>query len=351
LFNFDHTETRLALAETSVRAAVRLEPDSGETHLAQAIHFLWGYRNYDRAREELAKVQRSLPDNAQIFMFLGFIDRRQGRWGEALQNHQRAVDLDPRNVEMIATLAQTYFFIRSYGESIAMYNRALALEPRSIRLRINPAWVVVQAEADMAPLRAVVNTIEAEGPSSAAEVAVDSFELALEERDPAAAAHALANIPSEGNVRFFFQYPHAWYEGLLAKLRHHASGAHSAFTAARAEVEKIVRAQPGSVAPLSVLALIDAELGDKEKAIQEGRTACDMLPPTKDAAVGVFLITKLARIYALTGEKDLALEQLDIVSKLPYGPSYGELRLDPEWDSLRSDPRFEKIVASLAPKK
>jgi hypothetical protein len=99
-----------------------------------------------------------------------------------------------------------------------------------------------------------------------------------------------------------------------------------------------------------VLARIDAELGDKEKAIQEGRTACDILPPTKDAVVGVYLIDNLARIYALTGEKDLALEQLDIVSKIPCGPSYGDLRLDPEWDSLRGDPRFDKIVASLAPK-
>jgi hypothetical protein len=99
-----------------------------------------------------------------------------------------------------------------------------------------------------------------------------------------------------------------------------------------------------------VLALIDAELGEKEKAIQEGRTACDMLPLAKDAVVGVALITNLASIYALTGEKDFALEQLAIVSKLPYGPSYGELRLDPEWDSLRGDARFEKIVASLAPK-
>ena len=100
-----------------------------------------------------------------------------------------------------------------------------------------------------------------------------------------------------------------------------------------------------------MLALIDAELGDKGKAIQEGRTACDMLPPAKDAIDGVILITNLARIYALTGEKDLALKQLEIVSKLPIGPSYGQLRLDLEWDSLRGDPRFEKIVASLAPKK
>jgi hypothetical protein len=203
----------------------------------------------------------------------------------------------------------------------------------------------------MAPLRAGVNTIEAEGPSSAAEVAVESFQLALRERDPAAAARALANIPSEGNVHSQVQYPHAWYEGLLAKLRQDASSARSAFTVARVETEKIVRAQPGSVAPLTVLAKIDAELGDKEKAIQEGRTACDMFPLAKDAVTGVILITKLAGIYALTGEKDFALKQLDIVSKLPYGPTYGQLRLDPEWDSLRGDPRFEKIVASLAPKK
>ena len=100
-----------------------------------------------------------------------------------------------------------------------------------------------------------------------------------------------------------------------------------------------------------MLALIDAELGEKEKAIREGRTACGMLPPAKDAISGVLLASGLARIYVLTGEKDLALEQLDVVSKLPSGPTYGELRLDPEWDSLRGDPRFEKIVASLAPKK
>jgi TolB-like protein/cytochrome c-type biogenesis protein CcmH/NrfG len=349
--SFDRTETRLALAETGVKAAVRLQPDSGETHLAQAIHFYWGYLNYDRAREELAKAQRTLPNNTRIFYFLGLIDRRQGRWDEAIRNLERAVDLDPRNASRIIDLGWTYSNLRKYEEAIGMFNRALALEPRSIRLRINPARIRLYARADMAPLRATLTTIEAEGASSAAEVADISFGLALYERDAVAAARALANIPSEGDVPGFFEYPNAWYEGLLARLRQDERGAHSAFTAARAEAEKTVRAQPGNVAPLTVLALIDAELGDKEKAIQEGRTACDMLPPTKDALVGVALINHLASIYALTGEKDLALKQLDIVSKLPYGPSYGELRLDPEWDSLRGDPRFEKIVASLAPKR
>jgi serine/threonine protein kinase/tetratricopeptide (TPR) repeat protein len=347
-FNFDHTETRLALAETSVRAAVRLQPNSGETQLAQATHFYWGYRNYDRAREELAEAQHALPNNVQIFMFLGLIDRRQGRWDEATRNLERAVDLDPRNVERIWRVGQIYSSdLRRYRDAIAMANRALALEPRSAFLRALPAVIGVEVDANMAPLRATLNAIEAERPALAAEVANISFQLALRERDPAAAAHALANIPSEGKGTTYYSdipYPHAWFEGLLAKLRQDAPAAHAAFTAARTETEKLVRAQPGNEEPLKVLALIDAELGEKEKAIQEGRTACDMIPVSKDALDGVGLITDLGRIYALTGEKDLALKQLEIVSKIPCGPSYGELRLDSEWDPLRGDPRFEKLV-------
>jgi TolB-like protein/class 3 adenylate cyclase/Flp pilus assembly protein TadD len=350
LKNFDHTERRLALAETNVREAARLQPDAGETHLAQAIHFYWGYLNYDRAREELAKAQHGLPNNAPIFHFLGLIDRRQGHWGEAIRNLESAVDVDPRNMDVIGDLAETYASLRKYEEAIAIINRALALEPRSTSWRIAPGFVRANAEADTALARAAINTVEAEGPSSAAEVAIPSFWLALWERDLPAAARALAKIPSEGNVEGRYPFPHSLYEGLLAKLRQDAPAARSAFTAARAETEELVAAQPRNEKPLSVLAFIDAELGDKEKAIREGRTACDMLPPAKDAIDGVILITNLAQIYALTGEKDLALEQLAIVSNLPFGPPYGELRFDPEWDSLRGDSRFEKIVASLAPK-
>jgi TolB-like protein/Tfp pilus assembly protein PilF/tRNA A-37 threonylcarbamoyl transferase component Bud32 len=344
LCNFDHTETRLALAENSVRAVVRLQPDSGEAHLAQALHFYWGYLSYDRAREELVKAQRALPNNAQISAVLSYIDRRQGRWDEAIRNLERAVDLDPRDIEIIRELGGIYLSLRRYGEAIAMYNRVLALEPRSIYLRTNPAWVAVEAKADLAPLQAIVNAIEAEGLSSATDIADISFQLALRERDPTAAAYAMAKIPEVYFDPFGFPFPHAWFEGLLDKLQQDAPAALAAFTTARSKTEKMVDVQPENERSLSALALIDAELGAKEKAIHEGRRACDMLPLAKDAFVGVVLISNLARIYAITGEKDLALETLELVSRLPNGLSYGELRLDPEWDSLRGDPRFEKLV-------
>ncbi len=349
--NYDHTEARLALAQSSVDAAVRLQPDAGETHLAQADHFFWGYLNYPRAREELVKAQRELPNNADVFRLFGTMNRWEGHWEEARQNLERAVELDPRNSSTIMDLGWVYMALRKYEEADALANRLQALEPRSPIVRAGRAFVGLEARADMASLRAVLNTIESESPQSATEVADLSFRLAVYERDSAAAGRALANMPREGKIDMNgIPFPHAWYEGLLAKLRQDAAAAHSAFSAARDETEKLVHAQPANARPLDVLALIDAQLGDKEKAIREGRTACDMLPPTKDFQDGVWLMTNLARIYALTGEKNLALEQLELLSKLAsawFGTSYGDLRLNPDWDSLRGNPRFEKLVEEV----
>jgi tetratricopeptide (TPR) repeat protein len=149
-----------------------------------------------------------LPNNVEIFKFLGLINRREGRWDEAIRNLERAVDLDPRNASTISDLVDTYFKLRRYEEAIAVAYRALALEPRSIDLRTNPPSIAVDAEADIKPLRAVVNTIEAEGPSSAAEVADISFQTALRERDPAAAARALGNtFPAKATLNTSFNIP------------------------------------------------------------------------------------------------------------------------------------------------
>jgi Flp pilus assembly protein TadD len=125
----------------------------------------------------------------------------------------------------------------------------------------------------------------------------------------------------------------------------------SAFTSARNEAAKLVTEQPNYAEALCVLGMVDAALGRKEDAIREGRRAVELLPVTKDAIIGVQLVQNLALIYAWTGEKDLALKQLAVATNIPSYLSYGELRLHPRWDPLRGDPRFEKIVASLAPKK
>jgi hypothetical protein len=125
--------------------------------------------------------------------------------------------------------------------------------------------------------------------------------------------------------------------------------ARSAFTAARAEQEKTVQAQPNYAPALCVLGLIDAGLGHKEEALRQGRRAVELLPVEKDAINGPAMIKYLAMIAAWVGDKDFACEQLATAIRFPNSPSYGQLKLLPFWDPLRGDPRFEKIVASLAP--
>jgi tetratricopeptide (TPR) repeat protein len=141
-----------------------------------------------------------------------------------------------------------------------------------------------------------------------------------------------------------------WFVGLAARTFGDEERAREAFTAARAIEEKAVRDQPDYAPAWSRLGLIDAALGRKAEAIQEGRRACELLPISKDALDGASYIKHMATIYAWVGEKDLALEQLALVAQLPAGVTYGELKLYPQWDSLRNDPRFDKILASLAPK-
>jgi hypothetical protein len=163
------------------------------------------------------------------------------------------------------------------------------------------------------------------------------------------------------------QFSRAYEQGLVARMKGDAAAAHAAFNLARAEQEKAVGAKPDYGPPLCVLGLIDAGLGRKEDALREGRRALDLAPMVKDSSAlvvgGVYdyaqrrdlfddvdVLYCFAEICAWTGERDLAFQQLEILAKIPAGPSYGELRLNPVWDSLRGDPRFEKIVASLAPK-
>jgi predicted Zn-dependent protease len=145
-------------------------------------------------------------------------------------------------------------------------------------------------------------------------------------------------------------YPRAYWQGVVARWQGDSAKAQTAFAAARSEVAKILEKQPDFPASLSLLGLIDAGLGKKEEALREGRRACELLPISADAVDGPTLAVNLAQIYAWTGEKDLAIEQISAVERVPNNLSYGFLKLHPNWDSLRGDPRFEKIVASLAPK-
>jgi tetratricopeptide (TPR) repeat protein len=167
---------------------------------------------------------------------------------------------------------------------------------------------------------------------------------ALRERTPEAAARVLKNSPPDGVQYYGVSYPHAYWEGVVARWQGDSPKARSAFTAARTAMEKTLQEQPNFAAALSVLGMIDAGLGQKEDAIREGRRACELLPISKDAVDGVAFVVNLAQVYAWTGEKDLAIEQLNAALSAPNDLHYGEMRLHPLWDGLRDDPRFQKLM-------
>jgi TolB-like protein/Tfp pilus assembly protein PilF len=350
LLGIDHTPGRLTLADTAVKNALRLGPDSGDAHLASAQH-LYSNLDYDGARAEIGIADRTLPNNPRIFELSGYIDRRQGRWKESTRNFERSLDLDPRNFATLQNVAYNYIHLRDYAKGRAGFDRVLAFKPDDTDTRLGRAMVDMDWKADTRPWHALVETILKDNPGSAESIAPNWLYLAFCERDSVAAARALAVFGNKTSGPDAVQFSRGCLEGLLARMKGDAAAAHAAFTEARAAQEQIVQAQPDYGPPLCVLGLIDAGLGRKEDALREARRAIELLPVTKDSINGAHMIEYFAVIAAWVGEKDLACEQLAIATRLHGFLSYGVLKLTPYWDPLRGDPCFEKIVASLAPKK
>jgi TolB-like protein/Tfp pilus assembly protein PilF len=348
---YDHTPARLALAEAAIEAAFRLRPDAGEAHLARAQDLYRGYLEYDAALAELEVAGQTLPNNAGVFELKGYIQRRQGKQEEAVRSLERAIELDPRNIFTLQQIGLSYHHLRRYAEEKSVLDRALAIQPKDVDTKVARAFVELHWKADTRPLHQMLDSIRATNPAGTQSIADGWLICALAERDPVAAKNAA--IAAGANPPFTDEavnFSRPFVEGVIARMTKDEDKARSAFTAARAEQEKIIEAQPNYGPPLCVLGLIDAALGRKEEAMGEGRRAVALLPMEKDPINGVAMIKYLAMIAAWVGDNDLACEQLAIAVRPPSRLTYGQLKLLPFWDPLRGDLRFEKIVASLAPK-
>ena len=351
----DHTPARLALAEAALQAATRLRPDAAETHLARAQYLYFGLRDYAGALAELEIARRALPNDPRLFELTGYILQRRGQQEEGLHNLQRAVELDPRNFDILQQIALSYSNLGRYAEAIAALDRAIAIVPDNVETRTGRGLVYLLWKADTRPLHQAIDAILVQGPGAIVSAADIWFFCALAERDPAAAERALVALgdnPCWAESAIILS--HSFGEGLLARMTKDEARARTAFEAARAQQEKIVQAQPDYGPTLCVLGLIDAALGRKDLALDEGRRAIALTPLEKDVISGSRVIQYFAITAAWSGDKELALQQLETGLRAPNASlmlKYGALKLHPLWDPLRGDPRFEKIVASLAPKK
>jgi TolB-like protein len=348
---FDHTDARLKLAETVIQSIQRLRPESGDTHLALAQHYYYVHRDYDRARQELVLAHLTLPNDSRIPLLAGYIDRRQGRWGKSLEEFTQALELNPRDFSVLQQIALTYEALGRYKEMAATLESVLAIAPKDIPSRVRRAWADFEERADPKPLHNVIGTVLAEDANAVRAVVSQWVFLALLERDSVGAQHALSNMGTGGCFDENIPFPNGWCEGLAAWVRGDEPAARTAFESARQGLSEEVHIQPDYAAALCALGVVDAVLGNRNDAIREGERAVELTPVSKNAIEGATLVRYLAVIYAWAGDKDRAVQRLAETTYLPGSHiSYGYLRLHPLWDPLRGDPRFEAIVASLAPK-
>jgi serine/threonine-protein kinase len=340
-FGHDHTPARLALAEAAIEAAFRIHPDAGEAHLARARNLYEGYLDYDAALAELEVAAKTLPNDAAVFELKGYIQRRQGKQEEAVRSLERAIDLDPRNSYMLQQIALSYRLLHRFAEQKSVLERALAVDPNNVDIKLELASVEFYWKADPRPLHQLVDSIRATNPDATKDIFEYWLFSALADRDAAAARNAV--IAAGGNPAFTDEtvnLSRPFMEGVIARMTNDDAAARAAFTTARAEQQNMLQT-PESYGPaLCVLGLIDAGLGRKEEALREGRRAVELLPIEKEAIHGKGVVEYFAMTAAWVGEKDLACDQLAIAVRPPSPLTYGHLKLLPYWT------RCEAIHAS-----
>ena len=349
--DFDPTPARRLQAENAVKTALRLPPDSAEAHLALADFRFRCERDYNRAQEALAMARPNLPNSVPFFVLSAYIDRRQGRWEEAERDFVQAMKLDPLNPNAVNLLVDTYVLLRRFDEGLAAYDRAIAAGMRQPILFVRRAAIEFAANGDRSTLEAALANAPTDLDVGGGETAWRVM-LALIARDYDRAESALRASPRSEfqEVDFTYYYPRPWYEALIARARGDQTAAQTAFAAARPIFEARLKLKPDDARTLSVMAQVDAGLGRKGDAIAEAKRAVELMPMSKDAYDAPLVRQGLAQVYTWTGEADLALETVGSLLAVPGYLCYGYLKLDPAWEPLRHDSRFQDLIASLAPR-
>jgi TolB-like protein/Tfp pilus assembly protein PilF len=348
--DLDPTPDRILLAEAAVKAALRLRPDSAEAHFAMADFLFRCRRDYDGALKELAIARPGLPNDTAFFILSGYINRRRNNWAQAERDFSTALALDPRNPNAYNLLADTYNLQRRHLLAAQVYDRVLAAGERTPIVFFRKASAIFNGTGNSTELRDVL----ANNPDmdiGGAQTPTRVF-LALVDRNFAEAERVLAASPREDfqDIDYTFYYPKAWFEAMIARAKGDSARAIAAFSLARTILEQRLAVKPEDARTIAVLAQVDAGLGHKELAIQEAQHAVDLMPVSKDIYDGALVLEGLAQVYTWTNEPDRAIELLQKLVTMPGYTNYARLKLHPMWNPLRGDPRFEKIVNSLAPK-
>src|SRR5438067_5874963 len=349
-FDLDPTPDRISLAEAALNNALRLRPDSAEAHFARGDYYFRCLRDYDRAQEELAIARPGLPNSTPFFILSGYINRRRNHFADGERDFSTAFALDPRNPNAYNLLADTYVLQRRFPEAVHVYDNVLAAGEQVPIVRFRRASCMLWGTGNSGPFREIL-TKYPEMEFAGSQTPVRSW-MAMLDGNYAEAERVLVASPREDfqDVDLSFYFPKSWFQAMVARAKGDSARATAALRECREILAQRLIVKPEHARTIAVLAQVDAGLGQNDPAIGEAQHAIDLMPISKDIYDGALVLEGLAQVYTWTGDRDHAIKLVQKLLTMPGYTNYGRLKLHPLWDPLRGDPRFEKIVASLAPK-
>src|SRR5437764_2276164 len=338
--DFDPTPARKEKARAAAVEALRLQPNLPEAHLAMGFYYYYCERDYQAALDELDIAKHSLRKYPEVYMAIGAIERRQGKWKVSTANLQKAASLSPKDAWVLQNLADNYYATRSFEAADKIFDRAIEAAPGSFGARAEKASLAIDWKGDLGEmerqLAQVPTGFDPDGLITYARLQL----LILQRKFP----DALVLLKQSPQDLYHKNKPKDLFEGAIYTYSNNKEKARPAFERARPIVEKALLESSDDASRHVTLGLILAGLGEKDAAIAEGKRAVELLPESQDALEGPKTAVALAQIYVWTGENGQALQLLERSLSTPNGVTVPSLRLDPIWDPLRSDPRFQALI-------